>query len=141
MGLKKKTGELFHRVEDKNAVAYTVKRISRASILNTVKERGLEVLYLAVLFIFSAGIVNGLIEGTNPIVQTYMIFPQRGVQTMTETLIYLFIMLTGSAGMYLLHMGGRQSLRRRISDFYIILGFSVVLIALVFSLYVFVIKG
>lgn len=140
MGLKKKSGELFHRVEDSVVVTRISKGASRASLINVLKERGLEILYVFALFLFTTGIVNGLIEGSRPALQNQMVYPQRGLQTIPESLIYFVILSTGSAGIYLLYMGGRHTLKRRISDFYIILGFSAVLLALALSLYVFEVK-
>ncbi|MEE9586269.1 MAG: hypothetical protein V3W09_05135 [Nitrososphaerales archaeon] len=138
MRLKKSTGEIYHQLADRVTFTRIFKRT--VSIINLLKDRGLEVLYLTVLFVFSAGLINGLIEGTNPIMENYVIFPQRGVQTLSETIVYVFAMAIGSGGIYLLYMGGRQSIRRRISDFYFILGFSSVLLAITLSLYIFTIK-
>ncbi len=134
MGLKKKTDEISHKVADR--IIFTRISKSTTSTINLLKARGIEITYLTILFLFAGGLVNGLIEGTSPLMQNYVIFPQRGIQTVTETLVYVFAMAAGTAGIYFLYMGGRQSMRRRISDFYVLIGFTAVLLAIALSLYI-----
>lgn len=138
MSLKKKAGELAYKIEKSN-IYVTVSKNS-GTFLNLIKKRGLEVTFLGILFLFASGIVNGLIEGSSPFMQNYVIFPQRGLQTVPETFVYLFAMICGSLGIYLLYAGGRQSIKQRISSFYFLLGFSAILLAVVISLYIFNIK-
>jgi len=140
MGLKKKTGALVHRVENHSVVSNTLRSFSRTSILDTLRDRVLEIVYLIAILLFSSGLINGMIEGSSPYIGNYLIYPRSGVQTIPETFIYLFTMLIGSAGMYLLYLGGRQGLRRRIANFYLVFGFSAVVIALSFALFVFNLK-
>jgi hypothetical protein len=138
MSLKKKTRTIIQGLEERANYSSIFKQTF--SIVNRIKTNGFEILYLAALFLFSGGIVNGMLEGSNPLLQSFLIYPQRGIQTVSETLIYFFIMGTGSVGIYLIYIGGRQSLRQRISDFYVIMGFSSVILALSFSLYLFDVK-
>jgi hypothetical protein len=140
MGLKKKVGEIISQVENQSSITRIIRNFSLLSVLNVMRERVLEVLYLIALFLFASGFINGLIEGSSPVAQNFLIFPRSGIQTLPETFIYLFTMLIGSTGVYLLYLGGRQNLRRRIADFYFVLGFSSVLIAVSFSLYIFAVK-
>ncbi len=137
MSLKKKVGEFSHRIIN---TIISVRLFRRTSIIKIFKARGLEIAYLTVFFLFSAGIINGLIEGANPTMQNYLIFPQRGIQTLPETFVYIIVMATGSGGIYLLYNGGSQTVRQRISDFYTIFGFSSILLAVALSLYIFNIK-
>lgn len=138
--MKKKTSELAHRVESHSAVSNTLRSFSRTSILDTLRDRVLEIVYLIAILLFSSGLINGLIEGSSPYAGNFLIYPRSGIQTIPETFIYLFTMLIGSAGMYLLYLGGRQGLRRRIANFYLVFGFSTVIIALSFALFVFELK-
>ena len=67
MGLKRKSGDIYSKLTNKILFSRISK--STTTITSIVKSRGLEVSYIAVLFIFSAGIINGLlknilIEGT-----------------------------------------------------------------------------
>ncbi|OHE53531.1 MAG: hypothetical protein A3K61_00175 [Thaumarchaeota archaeon RBG_16_49_8] len=140
MGLKKKTSELAHRVENHSVVSNTLRSFSRTSILDVLRDRVLEIVYLIAILLFSSGLINGMIEGSSPYASNFLIYPQSGIQTLPETFIYLFTMLIGSVGMYLLYLGGRQGLRRRIANFYLIFGFSAVIIALSFALFVFDLK-
>jgi len=137
MGLKKKTGEIYSRLVEQIFFSNIFK--SSTSITNLVKTRGLEILYVTILFIFSAGIINGILEGSQ-LPAGHLIWPRSGVQTTAESLVYIFIMATGSAGLYFLYTGTQEKFKRRVSDFYVIFGFSFVLIAVVLSLYIFTIK-
>ncbi|MEE9586184.1 MAG: hypothetical protein V3W09_04710, partial [Nitrososphaerales archaeon] len=76
MGLKKKTDEISHKVADR--IIFTRISKSTTSTINLLKARGIEITYLTILFLFAGGLVNGLIEGTSPLMQNYVIFPQRG---------------------------------------------------------------
>lgn len=138
--MKKKTSELAHRVESHSVVSNTLRSFSRTSILDILRDRVLAIVYLIAILLFSSGLINGLIEGSSPYVGNFLIYPRSGIQTLPETFIYLFTMLIGSAGMYLLYLGGRQGLRRRIANFYLVFGFSTVIIALSFALFVFELK-
>ena len=137
MGLKRKTGDVYSRIT--NIVFFSKISNSTSTITNIVKSRGLDISYIAVLFFFSAGIINGVIEGAR-LPEGYVIFPQRGIQTASETIVYVFAMVMGTVGFYSLYLGARESFKRRISDFYIMIGFSSVLIAIFLTLYIFSIK-
>ena len=137
MGLKRKSGEIFSMLTSKILFSRISK--STASITNIVKSRGLEVSYIAIIFIFSAGIINGLLEGSR-LPEGYVIFPQRGIQTASESIVYLFAMVMGTVGFFFIYLGSRESFKRRISDFYIMFGFSSVLVAIFLSLYIFSVK-
>lgn len=137
MGLKKNIAKTVNRQTEGILYSSTIKRTT--FIVNIIKARGLEILYISSLFLLSAGIVNGLLEG--PRLPTgYVIFPQRGIQTGSEIFVYLFIMVMGTLGIYLIYMGARDSSKRRVSNFYIIFGFSAVLIAVSLIFYIFFIK-
>ena len=138
MQLKKKTGLIYRSIVNQRIFTRISKRT--ASIINLIKDRGLEFLFVSILLIYCSGIINALLEGANPIMQNYIIFPQRGAQTLPETFFYLFTMVIGGTGIYLLNKGGHQSLRQRLSDFYIIFGFSSLLLAVALSLYILVVK-
>lgn len=137
MRLKKNISELVNRQTDRIIYSRILKRTT--SIVNIFKTRGLEIIYISGLFLFSAGIVNGLLEGPR-LPEGYVIFPQRGIQTASESIVYMFIMGLGTLGMYLVYMGARDTSKKRISNFYMIFGFSSMVIAIFFIFYIFFIK-
>lgn len=141
MVLRRRAVGAFNRVLERVRGIGFVRSASKASISNVLKERGLEIVYMIVFFTFAAGVVNGLLEGTDERVQSFVIYPGRGIQTPPETFMYFFAMILGTLGVYLLYMSGRQTVRKRISDFYIMLGFTVLLIAFTLTLYIFDIKS
>lgn len=137
MGLKRKSGDIYSRITNKILFSSISKATS--SITNILRSRGLEISYIAIIFIFSAGIINGVMEGSR-LPEGYVIFPQSGIQTASESIVYLFAMVMGTVGFYIIYLGARESFKRRISDFYILLGFSSVLVAIFLSLYIFSVK-
>ncbi len=137
MGFKKSISKIVNRQTDGLLYSSTIKRIT--SIINITKSRSLEILYISGLFLFSAGIINGLIEGPR-LPQGYVIFPQRGIQTPTEIFVYLFISVLGTFGFYLVYLGSHDNFKKRVSNLYIIFGFSSVLLAIVFIFYIFFTK-
>tara|TARA_B100001971_G_C18168577_1_gene525722 strand:+ start:249 stop:665 length:417 start_codon:yes stop_codon:yes gene_type:complete len=137
MGLKRKSGDIYSKLTSK--ILFSSISKSTATITDIVKSSGLAVSYITILFIFSAGIINGLIEGSR-LPGGYVIFPQGGIQTASESIVYLFTMVMGTAGFYFIYLGARESSKRRISDFYMMFGFSSVLVAIFLSLYIFSIK-
>lgn len=137
MRLKKNISELVNKQTDR--IIYSSILKSTTSIVNILKKRGFEIFYISGLFLFSAGIINGLIEGPR-LPEGYVIFPQRGIQTGSESFVYLFIMGLGTLGMYLVYMGARNNSKKRVSNFYITFGFSSMLLAIFFIFYIFFIK-
>jgi len=137
MGLKRKSGDIYSRITNK--ILFSSISKSTSTITNIVKSRGLEISYIAIIFIFSGGIINGVIEGSR-LPEGYIIFPQSGIQTASETIIYVFAMVMGTIGFYSLYLGARESFKRRISDFYMMLGFSSVLVAIFLTFYIFSVK-
>jgi len=136
MVLKRMAVDVFNRIVKLIRGIRIMRSASRSSVFTVLKERGLELIYITVFFTFTAGVVNGLLEGTNERVQRFMIYPGRGIQTPSETFAYLFAFILGTIGVYLVYQGGRQTVRRRISDFYITLGFTVLLVALALTYYI-----
>ena len=137
MGLKRKSGDIYSKIMSKILFSRISK--STTTITNIAKSKGLEISYITVLFIFSAGIINGVLEGPR-LPEGYVIFPQKGIQTASETIIYVFAMVMGTIGFYSLYLGARESFKRRISDFYMMLGFSSVLVAIFLTFYIFSVK-
>src|SRR3989442_3781750 len=82
------------------------------------KGRWIQVLYLLGIIAFSAGLVNAAVQ---PVDQRYVIYPQKGFQSISETVVNAFPVLLGASGNYLAYLSGRQTTKPRIANFYLIL--------------------
>ena len=140
LSFKTKTKKITKQIGDKLLITRAIDSSSSASLIKFLKGQGIETLYFLALFLFAAGLINGMIEGSRPQVQSYMIFPQRGIQTIPETFVYIFTIATGSIGLYLINLGGLEKVKKRVSNFYVVLGFSTVIFALAMTLYIFSVK-
>lgn len=111
-------------------------RLSSFSIFNIMKS-----VYLFVIIVFSAGIVNAILEGTSG--GQYLIIPGATVQTMFESFANSFIIIIGVVGLYLLNRGSVQSLKRAgsVPNSLIASGLVLLVISLILFLYILGLKG
>jgi len=121
MGLKKRSVASAQNLYNRMVKAYTPKGLTK-SIYPIIRRRWLEIIYLIILFSLTAGVVNAMLEGSKPIYIYAIILSSRSVQTWSEAVINLFTIILGTLGVYLMYQSGRQSVRRRASDLYFILG-------------------
>ena len=112
-------------------------RISSFSIFNIMKS-----VYLFVIIIFSAGIVNAILEGSAGGGQ-YLIIPGATIQTMFESFANSFIIIIGVLGLYLLNRGSIQSLKRAgsVPNSFIASGLVLLVISLILFIYILGLKG
>ena len=97
--------------------------------------------YLFVIIVFSAGIVNAILEGTSG--GQYLIIAGATVQTMFESFANCFIIIIGVLGLYLLNRGSVQSLKRAgsVPNSLIASGLVLLVISLILFLYILGLKG
>jgi hypothetical protein len=81
-----------------------------------------------------AGIVNTVIQPVNP---TLVISPFRNTQSILETMINALVLLLGVAGIYLSYLSGKQIVKPRIINFYLILGLLLITISISVEIYVY----
>lgn len=109
------------------------KSLGRSGIVALLKAGWVEVLYIVVLVVLSAGIVNAVIQ---PVNVGYVIFPSTGGQSATETVVDSFVLLLGTIGVYLSYLSGRQTTKSRMVNFFLVIGLFLVLAALYIGIYV-----
>ncbi len=107
-------------------------------LLSPVKGRWIQVLYLLGIIAFSAGLVNAAVQ---PVDQRYVIFPGRGFQSISETVINAFAILLGASGVYVSYLSGRQTTKQRMANFYLILALMLIVTAMYIGIYVYTSKG
>ena len=113
------------------------KGVERTGISTLIKNRTIEVLYIAGIIVMSAGIVSAL---ASPVNQSYIIYPGRDAQSIPETVINMMALLMGFGGLYISYLSGRQTVKPRLVGFFLILGLMLIAGAIYIELYVFLQK-
>jgi len=114
------------------------KRIEQAQSLFT--ERMLTFLYVIVIVVFSGGLVNALLEGSK-LPPTIGIFQGPTVQTLEETVIFSFITLFGTAGIYMVYVGAKRPISDKITDLLIVTGLIIAFMATFLAIFILQLKG
>lgn len=102
------------------------KRLSKASQILDLR-RIVEMAYMFAFFILAAGIINFILEGTNPNFSQYLILPLFNFQNLTETLLNFLTIMIGVAGFYLMYLGGKKISTKRTANLYLISGLIVLI--------------
>ncbi len=131
----------FDSAKDRLASSRAVKSLLKARLSVFLQEQWFLILYLVTVFILSSGLVNAIMEGSRLPPGSPPLVRRRGIQSASETLIYFFIFALGTGGLYIAYSGARQQLRRRVSDFYLVVGISLVLVGMAVGLTVLSQKG
>lgn len=117
-----------------------VRRLSRVYRFLSLRDI-IELLCIGAMLLFAAGILNGLLEGTNRALAGQIIVPSRNVQNLIETFIELFLIMVGTLGFYLLYLSSKQIGRQRVSNLYFVLGLTMMLLSVFMEIYVLQAKG
>lgn len=100
-------------------------------------ERVVEGLYLLALLILLGGGVNAVLEGLRIKAPQAIIFVSSSVQSVGETIINIFTLLLGTAGIYFIYKSSKFTSSKRVTNLYLFAGVVGLLLALVFELYLF----
>ncbi len=106
----------------------------RLSFLVKGGGRWIQFLYLLAIIAFAAGLVNAAVQ---PVDQRYVIYPQKGFQSISETVINAFAILLGASGIYAAYLSGRQTTKARMANFYLVLALMLMATAMYIGLYVY----
>ncbi|MCS4537617.1 MAG: hypothetical protein HYY67_01995 [Thaumarchaeota archaeon] len=98
-------------------------------------------LYLLVIFLYSGGVVNGLLEGSRANLGGIPVIPNRSAQSTTEVVLNAFVLTMGTAAVYLMYRGGRQTMGRRLGNSYIIGGIVLLLLSFIVGITLLRLKG
>jgi hypothetical protein len=109
------------------------KGFGKSVIYDQLRTSWVEILYVIALVTLSAGIVNAIIQ---PVNVGYVIFPSTGGQSATETVVDAFVLLLGTAGIYLSYLSGRQTTKTRMVNFFLVIGLFLIVTALYIGIYV-----
>jgi len=113
------------------------KGVERSGVSTVIKNRSIEIVYIAGIIVMSAGIVSAL---ASPVSQSYIIYPGRDGQSIPETVINAMALLMGFGGLYFSYLSGRQTVKPRLVGFFLILGMLLIAGAIYIELYVYLQK-
>jgi len=101
--------------------------------------RFIEIVYILLFFLFTGGIVNSYLEGSDPVFLSRLIVPGLRVQNLLESLIYLFAGSIGIGGIYLMYMS-RKQIEKRVENLYLFFGLIILLLSVFIYVYVVEVK-
>jgi hypothetical protein len=111
MGIKKRVQAATGRLASRVMQTEVGKRLSNPASATTVKNRGVEWLYLIVLYLLVAGVINAIGNAGQIGINLNPIVANPNAQNVTETIIIMFAYIIGSLGAYALYLSGRQTIR------------------------------
>ena len=105
-----------------------------------VQAKSLMLAYVALIILFTTGIVNALVEGSQ--LNTQMpVIPGFQAQTLAEVVIFSSTTIFGVLGFTLMARGTRQVKKGRTTVAFIVSGLGLVLFGLIIGFYIFAIKA
>lgn len=136
MGVKRSLQEMVQKGTDRLKRGSVSKFFSNPTSLQSLKNRGIEWLYLIVFLLLVAGVLNAATNASTPGINTQIIVDNPSIQNTTETFILLFAYLMGVLGVYAFFLSGRQTIRARSAEMFFIFGIMLVSIAMVVGYYI-----
>jgi hypothetical protein len=140
LGVKKRVQAVTATVASKLKLDGVTRRFSGPSATGSLKSRGIEWLYLVVLFLLMAGIINAIGNANQIGINLETIVPNASVQNVTETFIMLFGYIVGALGAYALYLSGRQTIRARSAEMFFVGGIAFLSAAMVLGYYILSVK-
>jgi len=109
----------------------------RGGFSTAVKNNWIELIYVVGIIALSAGIVSALVS---PTPESYIIYPGRSGQSISETVLYAMAMVLGFGGLYFSYLSGRQTVKPRLVGFFLVLGLILIGVAIYLEMYVYFAK-
>ncbi len=104
----------------KNSVVGFISSLTRGGGL-------IQTLYVVLLVALMAGFVNAVVFPVPN--QSFIPYPNGSAQTIPEAIIDAFIIVVGGAGVYLVYLSGRQTVRSRTVNLYLGLALLLLVVA------------
>jgi hypothetical protein len=140
MGVKRTLQELAQKGAARFRRGSLSRSLTSPSSLQSLRNRGIEWLYLIVFLLLLAGVLNTITNAGTPGINTQVIVTNPSVQNTTETFILLFGYLLGALGVYSFFLSGRQTIRARSAEMFFVFGITLISIALVLGYYIVISK-
>jgi hypothetical protein len=141
MGIKKRVQLATTRLTSRVTKSDIGKRLSNPASSTSLKNRGIEWLYLLALYLLVAGLINAISNAGEAGINLSPIVANPDAQNVTETIIIMFGYIIGSLGAYGLYLSGRQTIRARSAEMFFVFGIALMAIAMVFGYYLLTLTG
>jgi len=136
--LKRKLNQYFKNIWVKLFTFFNFKTINRFTKSLTINQI-MMIAYLFLFFLFTGGIMNSILEGSNPVYLSRFIVPGLRVQNILEVFFHLLAGTIGIVGIYLMYLS-RKQFEKRIETFYLFLGLIIFILGMIISIYIVEIK-
>ena len=136
MGIKKRLDEVTAQISHWISRIPGSQNLTKPTFITMIRTRLIEVIYIGVIIVLTAGGVNAALEGSGPNIQQALITTSRGVQTWGETFMNFFYLAIGTAGLYMIYLSGRPTSRRRVSNLYFLAGLVAILLSVFIGFYI-----
>ncbi|MGI0081083.1 MAG: hypothetical protein ACRECH_15850 [Nitrososphaerales archaeon] len=140
MGIKRSLETVSTRITSRMRRIGILRSFSSPSTVTSFRDRGIEWLYLIILFLLAAGVANAAANASAPGINGLTIAPTPTAQSVTETFILLFTYIIGALGGYAMYLSGRQTIRARSSEMFFVGGIILFSIALTIGYFVVSVK-
>ena len=116
-------------------------RNGAVGLLGSLTRRGgiLQTVYVLALVGLLAGFVTALVYRVPN--QTYIPYPNSQAETIPEAVINAFVIITGGAGIYLVYLSGRQTVRTRTVNLYLGLALLLLVVSIFAGIDLALLKG
>lgn len=108
-------------------------RLQNPAGLSPLMDRGLKIFYMLFFLILTSGVVNTILEGSRPELTGQLVVPMQTVQTLAETFINFFILLTGISAIYVAYLSGQRETSSRVANLYLVSGILLLTMAIWFA--------
>jgi|TARA_B100001750_G_scaffold119104_1_gene94492 hypothetical protein len=139
MVIKQKVDRIMDYILSRVKSLKTINK-SLANTTSLVQAKSLMLVYVALIILFTTGIVNALVEGARLNTQLPVI-PGYQAQTLAEVVIFSSTTIFGVLGFTLMARGTRQVKKGRTTVAFIVSGLGLVLFGLIIGFYIFALKG
>jgi hypothetical protein len=136
MGIKKNLQVTVDKLNDRFKRSGIGRTISNPSSLSSIRSRGIEWIYIIILLLLAAGIINAASNASTPGINSEVIVPNPSVQSTVETFISLFGYIVGAIGVYSLFLCGRQTIRARSAEMFFIFGMLLISVAVALGYFI-----
>lgn len=141
MGIKKRVQSATTNLTSRVTRSDIGRRLTNPSSTTSLRNRGIEWLYLLALFLLIAGLINAISNAGEAGINLSPIVANPNAQNVTETVIIMFGYIIGSLGAYALYLSGRQTIRARSAEMFFVGGIALMAIAMTVGYYILTLTG
>ena len=111
------------------------------TLLDPVLKRGnlLPIVYVIILVALSGGFVDAVAYPVPN--QGVLVYPSAAAQTVSEAILFAFVILLGGAGIYVTFISGRQTTKARAVNMYLLLALLLIFVSALAGIELLILKG